>query len=1087
MPIYKIDLHIPIPKTLYNILKALSANNLQALLVGGAVRDAIMGYKPKDMDIEVYGTNYDSLLNILKDFGKTNLVGKSFGIIKLVDNEGNDYDFSLPRRDSLVGSSMAAGRGFEVEFDPSISPKEAASRRDFTMNALAYDPLRRELHDYFNGLEDIEYRVLRATSPAFAEDPLRVLRGMQFASRFNMTLDPETAELAKTLKNSPLVKERIVGEWMKAFIKGKHPSKIIQYLIDTEWIDNYPELKEIVDVPQDPIHHPEGTVDVHTSLVMDAAARIADDANIQGEDRAVLIIAAMCHDLGKATTTELVYDEELGREKVTAHGHHTESARLAQDLLDRIGIKKSIIDQVIPLVEHHMDHVWYDSKSKQNNVRQIAEALFPATIEQLEYVIRADIAGRISPSTKIPEKLEQIIEDAKNEDVYLGKMLPLLRGRDIINIFNLPSGKIIGDVLGFIYNKQLEGTIKTKEEAIDVANKYLRQRLLLIDGNDIVNIIGKPGPAVGRLLEETWQAQLNKQFNTRDEALTWLELRLNETSERYGSIFPFIGVKELSELLLKYAAYIPTVGSVAEKYNIDPEYVYSIARFDPDFNSADQSFGSIGMWLLKQIRKGNLQDDEDSVKNALQNILFLNKQINKIKAYQEKIKNPEEFKKWIGKHYPNCSVEDIKDAFEYIINQSLRKGSFELMIPEQLHNIVAKFRPRYTPSIDINDLVEEDVSIPYYKDDWVVIVPKSYEASVAIGEGTRWCVSFPENDEYYRRYVEEDGKTLYMIINMRAGEKFCALDKEPTLVDSTDDTAYTVWRNINTPSELNDFLYEKTKNIVFNKDFTLKESILTAAERFGAIEGLYELDELYGDVERGYKKGYINSEDYEELRKKIYQIIQDLEEKFLEEDIEDEPSVEEDIEDETTIACRVHAEIQNYIYLRNIEKIKEIVEDYSDIDLKAHRQCSFSSDSSLLKMAILSKDPEIVHYFLKKHLYDQSAAEYYVYIAGIDREQKEVWNLLVKYDLVPFSDSVLMAAILHTLYLRTYLDMFSVVLESYIKHLPSNYLQMYRLLADHSEDAYFIAVQYIIPIVGLSAFEEADMPYMDIIKRMFPS
>src|SRR5579872_1501224 len=178
-----VTMKLALPLLLDQIVRELHAAGYRAVVVGGAVRDALLGGKPKDFDIEVYGVDYDQLAGILARHGRVDLVGKSFGVVKLVSREnqaGHEYDFGVPRRDSKLGLGH---RDFQTTFDPGISPREAASRRDFTINAMAYDPVTEELLDFFGGADDLKNRVLRATSEAFAEDPLRVLRGMQFACR----------------------------------------------------------------------------------------------------------------------------------------------------------------------------------------------------------------------------------------------------------------------------------------------------------------------------------------------------------------------------------------------------------------------------------------------------------------------------------------------------------------------------------------------------------------------------------------------------------------------------------------------------------------------------------------------------------------------------------------------------------------------------------------------------------------------------------------------------------------------------------------------------------------------------------------
>lgn len=276
--ISKQNLDIPLSHALQNILQELAQNGWRGLIVGGAVRDAVTGHVPKDIDVEVYGPDFAQLAAVLKQHGHVlggaadenggQVIGKAFGVIKFRDDEGNDYDFSLPRRDSKTGDGHT---GFDIQVDPSMSPKEAASRRDFTMNALAFDPLTSELHDYYGGKHDLENKILRATDmEKFGEDPLRVLRGMQFAARMGLTVDPETAKLAMHLANeipdlykSPenpngISRERVTEEFMKLATKGKFPGSAIQYLQDTGWIKYFPQIEAIVDVPQEYEWHPEG-------------------------------------------------------------------------------------------------------------------------------------------------------------------------------------------------------------------------------------------------------------------------------------------------------------------------------------------------------------------------------------------------------------------------------------------------------------------------------------------------------------------------------------------------------------------------------------------------------------------------------------------------------------------------------------------------------------------------------------------------------------------------------------------------------------------------------------------------------------
>src|SRR3954447_2820550 len=249
------------------ILDAIQAAGGRPLIVGGTVRDALMGAAPSEFDIEVYDLPIEQLLDLLAGFGRVDAVGRSFGILKLRLPGGYQIDISLPRRESKIG---AGHRGFLATPDPTMTPREAAARRDFTWNALAVTP-EGELLDFFGGAADLSAGIIRHTTAAFAEDPLRVLRAMQFAARFDMRLAPETAALCRTLlpEAPALATERMWGEWQKWAIKGRKPSAGLCVLAETGWLTLYPELEKLIDCPQDSLWHPEGSVWLHTLYVCD--------------------------------------------------------------------------------------------------------------------------------------------------------------------------------------------------------------------------------------------------------------------------------------------------------------------------------------------------------------------------------------------------------------------------------------------------------------------------------------------------------------------------------------------------------------------------------------------------------------------------------------------------------------------------------------------------------------------------------------------------------------------------------------------------------------------------------------------------
>jgi hypothetical protein len=238
------------------ILHAIVAGGGRPQIVGGAVRDLLRGEAIKDVDIEVYGLAIDRLAELLGQFGRVDAVGRSFGVLKLRLPDGQELDVAVPRRESKIG---AGHRGFLAAPDPTMTPREAAARRDFTWNALALTHTG-ELLDFFGGVADLEAGIIRHTTAAFAEDPLRVLRAMQLAARLDMRLAPETAELSLALlpEAATLAIERIWGEWQKWALKSINPAAGLRVLVETGWIALYPELGQLIGYPQDPLWHPEG-------------------------------------------------------------------------------------------------------------------------------------------------------------------------------------------------------------------------------------------------------------------------------------------------------------------------------------------------------------------------------------------------------------------------------------------------------------------------------------------------------------------------------------------------------------------------------------------------------------------------------------------------------------------------------------------------------------------------------------------------------------------------------------------------------------------------------------------------------------
>lgn len=467
-----VAMRIELPVLLNRIVRELHAAGYRAVVVGGAVRDALLGGQPKDFDIEVYGVAYDQLAGILARHGRVDLVGKSFGVVKL-NSDGHEYDFGVPRRDSKLGLGH---RDFQATFDPNITPREAASRRDFTINAMAYDPVTDELLDFFGGAEDLKNRVLRATSEAFAEDPLRVLRGMQFACRFDLTLDPGTAAMCRAISAhfDTIARERVADEFMKWAVKSSRPGRIAEYLTASGWDVHFPEIGRLAGVPQDPHWHPEGDVGTHTMFVVDAAARIAARENMTGDDRAVLIFAALSHDFAKATTTMLRARD--GKMRWTSWGHEADGGPMARTFLERIGIKSAIVDRVVHMVENHLASSSIGPEATPRAVRRLAIRLAPATITDLLRLIEADYSGRPPLPTGLPEGAMRIREMAAAQAVDHGPQAPLILGRHVMPYFDDKPGKHIGEVTAAAYEAQADGAFSNQEEALQWLERYMAQR-----------------------------------------------------------------------------------------------------------------------------------------------------------------------------------------------------------------------------------------------------------------------------------------------------------------------------------------------------------------------------------------------------------------------------------------------------------------------------------------------------------------------------------------------------------------------------------------------------------------------------------
>jgi len=457
-----------LPDTVLALAAAVRAEGGRALLVGGCVRDELMGREAKDWDLEVYGIEPGRLRELLDQFGEVNAVGEAFTVYKL----GGHLDVSVPRHERKSGRGH---RGFVIEGDPSMTVEAATERRDFTVNAILKDPLTEELFDPFGGRADIAGRVLRAvSSKTFAEDSLRVLRAAQFAARFEFAVAPETAELCRKIDLLDLPPERIWGEIEKLLLRARRPSIGLGWLHTLGVLDQlFPEIKALIDVPQDPEWHPEGDVFIHTGLTVDQARELIDDLSYPKQ--VTVMLAALCHDFGKPATTAFIDGRTRSREHEEAGVPPTES------FLDRLNVHTfdgyDVRAQVVALVRDHLKPGEFYKKRDEIGDGAFRRLARKCELDLLYRVAKADSLGRNAewvPREKWYDAAAQdwFIERARELAVESKAPAPLLLGRHLLEM-GLEPGPRIGEITRAIYEMQLDGRVSDLDEAKKVATKII--------------------------------------------------------------------------------------------------------------------------------------------------------------------------------------------------------------------------------------------------------------------------------------------------------------------------------------------------------------------------------------------------------------------------------------------------------------------------------------------------------------------------------------------------------------------------------------------------------------------------------------
>jgi tRNA nucleotidyltransferase (CCA-adding enzyme) len=432
-----------------------------------------------------------------------NTVGESFTVYKLAVGEPRvEIDVSIPRRESRSGPGH---RGFTIGGDPHMTFEEAARRRDFTVNAIMFDPLTEETIDVFGGKKDLENRVLRAVSAqTFVEDSLRVLRAMQLAARFEMTVDPETAELCRSIDLSDLPRERVWGEVEKLLTKSKRPSIGLAVAMELGILAKlFPEIHSLAGCPDDPAVPAAGDAFEHTKRRIDEAAKAAE--GLPTEKRITLLMAALCHDLdkpvpagrGEITSPELRGCHSVGKPLATGRGQITSpelqgchdtgeplgmggrpsdqreaGLEPARSVLATLGVYTlsgyDVRGQALALIgERLTPDRFFDHRASlpDGSIRRLAQRV------DLDLLFRLSRANGLSRGVRpSAEAADWFIEKARSLGVEHGPPQPLLMGRHLLEQ-GVEPGPRMGEILRRVYDLQLDGEIETLDEALTAARK----------------------------------------------------------------------------------------------------------------------------------------------------------------------------------------------------------------------------------------------------------------------------------------------------------------------------------------------------------------------------------------------------------------------------------------------------------------------------------------------------------------------------------------------------------------------------------------------------------------------------------------
>lgn len=430
--------------------------------VGGAVRDRYLSEstRTKDRDYLVTGISYDELSDLLKRHGRVDLVGQSFGVIKFTEfhkKKQHTYDITLPRREQSTGTGH---KEFAVDFDPHLSVEDDLERRDFTINAMALALDSEKLIDPLHGMVDLKNRQLRMTSAtSFQDDPLRMIRAVQFAARFQFIVEPNTFKAMRSYAAliSTVSAERIAEELNKLLLLAKKPSDGFRLMQSSGLLALImPELNACVGVEQPGGYHRYDVFE-HTLLTIDAAPA-----------RLPLRLAALFHDITKPRHKRVV---EKG---ATFYGHEVSGALVAQEVMSRLRYSKELINTVSMLVQGHMFTTNVSDKGLRRLIRRIGQE----NIFDLLDLRRADVVAQgMGGSTDDVDELESAIRSELERKPPFGVADLALNGKDIMKLFNIAPSPVVGRILDQLLEKVLDRPEDNSPERLEsfARESYLQE------------------------------------------------------------------------------------------------------------------------------------------------------------------------------------------------------------------------------------------------------------------------------------------------------------------------------------------------------------------------------------------------------------------------------------------------------------------------------------------------------------------------------------------------------------------------------------------------------------------------------------